>query len=128
MVYDADRGKFKRMWGAYGHKPLDMEAGPARSKLSEIPWVGVSEVLQQFASPVHDVDISNDGLVYVSDRGNKRVQVFTPEGKFVAEQVVGLDSSYYLQARSTAFSPDQRCLYVGGTPVVYILHRKTLEV
>jgi DNA-binding beta-propeller fold protein YncE len=77
---------------------------------------------------VHDVDISNDGLVYVSDRGNKRVQVFTPEGKFVAEQFVGLSSKYPLQARSTAFSPDQRFLYVGGTPVVYILNRKTLEV
>ena len=74
------------------------------------------------------MDISNDGLVYVSDRGNKRVQVFTPEGKFVAEQFVGLDSKYPLQARSTAFSPDQRFLYVGGTPVVYILNRKTLEV
>src|SRR5260370_38245905 len=105
-----------------------MAARPPRSKLSEIPWVGVTEVLQQFASPVHDVDISNDGLVYVSDRGNKRVQVFTPEGKFVAEQFVGLDSKYGLQARSTAFSPDQRFLYVGGTPVVYILNRKTLEV
>ncbi len=128
MVYDADTGKFKRMWGAYGNKPLDVAARPPRSKLNEIPWVGVSEVLQQFASPVHDVDISNDGLVYVSDRGNKRVQVFTPEGKFVAEQFVGLDSKYPLQARSTAFSPGQRFLYVGGTPVVYILNRKTLEV
>src|SRR5713101_838737 len=128
MVYDADTGKFKRMWGAYGNKPLDVAARPPRSKLNEIPWVGVSEVLQQFASPVHDVDISDDGLVYVSDRGNKRVQVFTPEGKFVAEQFVGLDSKWYLQARSTAFSPDQRFLYVGGTPVVYILNRKTLEV
>jgi len=128
MVYDADTGKFKRMWGAYGDKPLDMEARPPRSKPSEIPWVGVSEVLQQFGSPVHDVEVSNDGLVYVSDRGNKRVQVFTPEGKFVAEQFVGLDNKWDFQARSTAFSPDQRFLYVGGTPVVYILNRKTLEV
>jgi DNA-binding beta-propeller fold protein YncE len=56
------------------------------------------------------------------------VQVFTPEGKFVAEQFVGLDSKYYLQARGAAFSPDQRFLYVGGTPVIYILNRKTLEV
>src|SRR5712692_6955516 len=78
MVYDADTGKLKRMWGAYGAKPLDMTARPPRSKPGEIPWVAVAEVLQQFGSPVHDVDISNDGLVYVSDRGNKRVQVFTP--------------------------------------------------
>jgi DNA-binding beta-propeller fold protein YncE len=128
MVYDADTGKFKRMWGAYGNKPLDEEDRPPRTKPGPIPWVGVAEVLQQFGSPVHDVIISDDGLVYVCDRGNKRIQVFTPEGKFVAEQFVGLDSKYYLQARGAAFSPDQRFLYVGGTPVVYILNRKTLEV
>jgi len=130
MVYDADTGKFKRMWGAYGHKPLDEEARPKRSQLTPNPWLAVSEILQQFGSPVHDVDISKDNLVYVADRGNKRVQVFTPEGKFIAEQFVGLESKDTLQARSTAFSPDpqQNFLYVGGTPVIYILNRKTLEV
>jgi len=130
MVYDADTGKFKRMWGAYGHKPLDEDARPKRSALTPNPWLAVSEVLQQFGSPVHDVDISRDNLVYVADRGNKRVQVFTPEGKFIAEQFVGLDSKDILQARSTAFSPDpqQKFLYVGGTPVIYILNRRTLEV
>ena len=128
MVYDADTGKFKRMWGAYGNTPLDMEDRPERSAPSLNPWIAVSEVLQQFRSPVHDVKVSDDGLVYVCDRGNKRVQVFTLDGKFVAEQFVGLDSPYGLQARGVAFSPDQRFLYVGGTPVVYILNRKTLEV
>jgi len=78
---------------------------------------------------VHDVNISNDGLVYVADRGNKRVQVFTPNGKFIAEQFVGLDSKYPLQARSVV-SPDaaQRFLYVAGSPDIYILNRKSLEV
>ncbi|MGA2364454.1 MAG: hypothetical protein ABSG12_03030 [Steroidobacteraceae bacterium] len=128
MVYDADTGKFKRMWGAYGNKPLDEEDRPPRAKPGAVPWVGVAEVLQQFGSPVHDVIISDDGLVYICDRGNKRIQVFTPEGKFVAEQFVGLNSKYDLQARGAAFSPDQRFLYVAGTPVVYILNRKTLEV
>ncbi len=128
MVYDADSGRFKRMWGAYGNKPLDAEDRPARSAPALVPWVAVSEVLQQFGSPVHDVKVSDDGLVYVADRGNKRVQVFTPEGKFIAEQFVGLDSRYGLQARGIAFSPDQKFLYLGGTPVVYILNRRTLEV
>jgi DNA-binding beta-propeller fold protein YncE len=128
MVYDGDTGKFKRMWGAYGNKPLDEEDRPPRAKLSAIPWLAVSEVLQQFGSPVHDVKVSDEGLVYVCDRGNKRVQVFTLDGKFIAEQFVGLDSKYGLQARGAAFSPDQRFLYLGGTPVVYILNRKTLEV
>jgi len=128
MVYDADTGKFKRMWGAYGNKPLDAADRPPASPPQAIPWVRVSEVLQQFASPVHDVKVSDDGLVYVADRGNKRVQVFTPDGKFIAEQFVGLASPFPLQARGIAFSPDQQFLYVGGTPVVYVLNRRTLEV
>ncbi|PYR14158.1 MAG: hypothetical protein DMF94_34770, partial [Acidobacteria bacterium] len=61
MVYDGDTGKFKRMWGAYGNKPLDAEDRPTRSAPVVIPWVAVSEVLQQFASPVHDVKVSDDG-------------------------------------------------------------------
>jgi len=130
MVYDADTGQFKRMLGAYGNKPLDIDARSPRSEPARNPWVAVSEVLQQFGSPVHDVNISNDGFVYVADRGNKRVQVFTPDGKFIEEQFVGLDSKYPLQARSVAFSPDaaQRFLYVAGSPDIYILNRKTLEV
>lgn len=131
MVYDADTGKFKRMWGAYGKKPLDRDARPPVSQMRESELCpklcGAWDALQQFAVP-HDVSISNDGLLYIADRGNKRVQVFAPDGKFIAEQFVGLDSKYPLQARGTAFSPDQRFLYVGGTPVIYVLNRKTLEV
>jgi hypothetical protein len=128
IVYDADTGKVKRMWGAYGHKPLDQEDRPKQAEPKLIPWVSVSEVLQQFASPVHDVKISDDGLVYVADRGNKRIQVFTIDGTYIAEQFVGVDSKYPLQARGIAFSPDQRFMYVGGTPNVYILNRRTLEI
>ena len=107
MAFDADTGKFKRMWGAYGNKPLDDADRAKRTPPSPIPWVAVSEVLKQFASPVHDVKVSDDGLVYLADRGNKRVQVFTLDGKFIAEQFVGLDSAYGLQARGLAFSPDR---------------------
>jgi hypothetical protein len=128
IVFDADTGQFKRMWGAYGNKPLDPEDRSKPAPLTPLPWVTVSEVLQQFGSPVHDVKISEDGFVYVADRGNKRVQVFTPDGVFIAEQFVGLDSVFPYQARGIVFSPDQRFLYLGGTPVVYILNRRTLEV
>lgn len=128
IAFDADTGKRTKMWGAYGRTPLDQADRPAPSTPTLLPWTRVAEVLQQFASPVHDVRISDDGLVYVADRGNRRVQVFTLDGTFVAEQFVGLESQYGLQARGLAFSPDQRFMYVGGTPVVYILNRKTLEV
>jgi DNA-binding beta-propeller fold protein YncE len=131
MVYDADTGKFKRMFGAYGNKPLDMSARPPvpQPEPNEFcPVVcGIWYTFQQFTTP-HDVIISDDGLVYVSDRGNKRIQVFTVDGKFVAEQFLGLDSQYPLQARSAAFSPDQQLLYVAATSYTYVLNRKTLEV
>jgi hypothetical protein len=131
MVYDGATGAFKRMWGAYGRKPVDpptIEIGAPTSPTSQIPS-GIAERLQHFKT-VHDVDLSNDDLVYVADRGNKRVQVFRLDGTYVAQQFVGLDSPEYQQARSTAFSHDQqqRFLYVAGSPVVYILNRKTLEV
>ena len=131
MVYDAGSGAFKRMWGAYGRTPMDpptIAIGAPTSPTSQIP-AGIAERLQHFKT-VHDVDLSHDNLVYVADRGNKRIQVFTLDGKYVAQQFVGLDSPEYQQARSTAFShdPQQRFLYVAGSPVIYILNRRTLEV
>ncbi len=131
MVYDARTGAFKRMWGAYGRKPVDPPAfaiGEPTSPTSQIPS-GIAERLRHFKT-VHDVAVSHDDFVYVADRGNKRIQVFTLDGTYVAQQFVGLDSPEYQQARSTAFSPDpeQRFLLVAGSPVIYILNRKTLEI
>src|SRR5258705_5606234 len=106
-----------------------MARRPARAALKQAPWTAVSEVLQQFGSPMHDVKVSNDHLLYAADRGNKRVQVFTPDGKFLTEQFVGTDLED-LQVRGLAFSPDpdQRFLYVGGTPDAWILNRRMLEI
>src|SRR5260370_10199847 len=108
MVYDVARGKFKRRGGAYGRKPLDMVQRPPvePSKPNELcPMVcGIWSTYRQFALP-HDIKLSNDGLAYVADRGNKPVQVLTPEGKFVAEQVVGVDSKFTVQTSAVAFSP-----------------------
>ncbi len=128
VVYDADTGKVKRTWGAYGNKPLDAADRPVPEKAARAsgPFEPLAAQLQQFAT-VHDVKMSDDGLVYVADRNNKRIQVFTIEGKFVTEKFLGLDSTFPLQARSVGFSPDQRFLYIGGTPVIYILNRKTME-
>jgi DNA-binding beta-propeller fold protein YncE len=130
MVYDGDTGKLKRMWGAYGNKPLDMDARPAYPGAKGICPVcsigsGHLPALQQFAQP-HAVTVSSDGLVYVCDKGNKRIQVFTTEGKFIAEQFLGMDIQGE-EVNSAAFSPDERFLYVLGTPISYILNRRTLE-
>ena len=41
-----------------------------------------------FAPAVHCVQISNDGLVYICERGMNRVQVFTKQGEYVSEFMV----------------------------------------
>ena len=76
VVYDSDTLAFKRMWGAYGNVPSDADPGAYNPDASHD---------QQFRSPVHCVRIANDGLVYVCDRINDRIQVFTKQGKFVKE-------------------------------------------
>jgi DNA-binding beta-propeller fold protein YncE len=130
IVFDADSGKFKRMWGAFGNAASDAPPNPANADESE---KGAS----QFIQPVHAARVSNDGLVYVSDRGGKRVQVFTIEGRFVSQVFIGRDCRAPAcgngqTAAATAFSadPQQRFLYVGnaGQAKVMVLDRKSLEV
>ena len=75
IVFDADTGKFKRLWGAYGKPPTD-EPRPAYDPKAPPPT--------QFAL-VHGIRIARDGLVYVSDRLNDRVQVFKKDGTYITE-------------------------------------------
>jgi DNA-binding beta-propeller fold protein YncE len=122
-VIDADTGKFKRYWGAYGNKPDDTNLG--RYNPDAPP-------AQQFRSPVHCADLSNDRLLYVCDRVNDRVQVFQPDGKFVKEQFIAKKSLGEGSVWDIAFSkdPQQKYLYVadGRNQKVYILLRDTLEI
>jgi hypothetical protein len=126
VVYDADTGKFKRMWGAYGHTPLDVDKRLPHPPLNADPSKAEAYVLQQFSTP-HDIKVSSDGLVYVADRGNRRIQVFTIDGKFLTEQFIALDLPNP-SCRGIAFSPDERFMYVGGSGFMWILNRRTLEV
>ena len=123
IVFDADTGAYKRHWGAYGNKPDD---SAPRTRSFDGPGP------QQF-NLVHGVGISQDDLVYVSDRINNRIQVFTPDGKFIKE---GFVSRSALDGRGTAFgvafSPDkeQKFIYVpdGSNDKVRILDRNTLQI
>jgi hypothetical protein len=76
IVVDAKTGAYKRHWGAYGNRPSD-EKLPAYD-----PQASLS---QQFANPVHCVRVARDGLVYVCDRQNDRIQIFRKDGTFVKE-------------------------------------------
>jgi DNA-binding beta-propeller fold protein YncE len=76
IVFDATTLAYKRHWGAYGHKPDDEKQAAYDPK---------APVQQQFGNPVHCVKIANDGLVYVCDRTQNRIQVFKKDGTFVKE-------------------------------------------
>jgi DNA-binding beta-propeller fold protein YncE len=121
-VLDADTGKFKRYWGAYGNKPDDTNLG--RYNPDAPP-------AQQFRNPVHCAEVSVDRLVYVCDRVNDRIQVFTPAGKFVKEQWIEKRSLSDGSVWDIAFSKDaqQKYLYLadGRNQKVHILDRLTLE-
>lgn len=120
IVIDADTGKFKRMWGAYGNTPDDKAS---KEFVSEGPGPA------QF-NLVHGVKVSADGLVYVNDRRNNRMQVFTIDGKFIKEVFVERKTKLLGTSFSVAFSPDpaQRWLYEAdaGNGKVHIYDRKSM--
>jgi DNA-binding beta-propeller fold protein YncE len=128
IVFDADTGAFKRKWGAFGNVPLD--APPVdRAGLDLAAETGPGP--QQFGT-THAVKVSNDGLVYVGDRDNRRIQVFTPEGKYINQLFVNRAGPSAAGVGGIAFSPDaeQRFMYLAdfGNSQLVIVNRKALEV
>lgn len=119
IVLDAESGKFKRMWGAFGNTPEAPGSTAPPVSADGPPQFGL----------VHSIKVSNDGLVYVADRSNHRIQVFTTDGKFVKQVFVGTNGQ---TAAGLAFSPDsqQQFVYVAnlGDAQIAVLDRKTLEV
>jgi len=120
IVFDSETGAFKRGWGAYGIPLSEINNDPLPPRAPGDP------LAKQFREPVHCVRISNDGLVYVCDRGGDRIQVFTKQGKFLKEFPVSNNSGSGTVG-SISFSPDaqQKYIYVPDMmdSVVWILNR-----
>ena len=123
VVLDADTGAFKRFWGAYGNTPDDTDLGRYDPNAAPAP---------QFRTPVHCAELSLDGLVYVCDRVNDRIQVFQKDGTFIEELFVAKNTLGAGSAWDIAFSrdADQKYLYMadGVNEKVYIIDRKEMEV
>jgi hypothetical protein len=121
-VLDADTGKMKRWWGAYGNKPDDTPL-PA--------YDPAAPPAQQFRNPVHCADLSVDRLLYVCDRVGDRLQVFTPEGKFVKEAFYAKNTRNAGSVWDLAFSKDARQRYLfmadGVNEKVRVIDRETLQ-
>ena len=109
------------MWGAFGKPP----GGVDRCTVTAPKSFADAEAIPDY-NVVHAIRVANDGLVYVADRENRRLQMFTADGGFV-KQLVKADVTF---ARDLAFSPDpaQQFLYVGGGKGIYIVDRMTLDI
>ena len=122
-VLDADTGAFKRYWGAYGNQPDDSIT---------FRYDPNAEPPQQFGSPVHCAELSNDRLLYVCDRSNDRIQVFEPDGTFIREAFIAKQTLGSGSVWDIAFSKDadQTYIYVadGINEKVHVVQRDTLEV
>ena len=121
-VIDADTGKMKRYWGAYGNRPDDTPLPP---------YNPAAPPAQQFYNPVHCADMSVDRLIYVCDRVGDRLQIFTPEGKFVKEQWYEKNTLNAGSVWDIAFSKDAQQKYIfmadGVNEKVKIIDRQTLQ-
>lgn len=143
IVFDAGTGAYKRHWGAYGRKPDDSYFQKAGEQLPG-PFSGAvqhedkpSQYDPNGPPPpqfriVHAVRISNDGLVYVCDRTNDRIQVFRKDGTFVQEGFIARNTFGSGSVWDVGFSvdPQQAFLFVpdGTNEQVYVVLRKTLQV
>jgi len=135
IVFDTETGAFKRTWSAFGKPPVDRPpaapAAPGAAQQPPPPLETEGPGPDQF-SETHSVRVSNDGFVYVADRPNRRIQVFTIDGKYVTQMFVNRGGPARVSGVGIEFSkdPDQRFMYVAdsGNDRLVVVERKTLEV
>ena len=122
-VLDMNSGRIKRFWGAYGNVPSDTNYGP---------YSPDSALIQQFRTPVHCAEPTTDGLVYVCDRPNDRIQVFKKNGKFVKEKIIKPQTRGDGSVWDIAFSHDPAQKYIfladGKNEHIYVMDRQSLEI
>ena len=134
VVFDADKGTYKRHWFAYGAKTSSAAAGP---------YVPSDPPAKAFRD-ITCVAITRDGKVYVCDRSSNRIQVFQMDGTFVREAIVskntlgatvtgqfGVVSSHgSVWDLALSADRDQRFIFVadGHDKKVHILQRDSLTV
>jgi NHL repeat-containing protein len=165
LIVDAATGKYVGHFGAYGQNPVVGEnggvappsggvGGGAPASAAEDVGEGVGTWPAEykagqmkpkfFRSPVHCAKLANDGLLYVCDRSNNRIQIFkasevgklcsNPAGEpnkcgFVAEIHVAPQTSGGTSGTvNFSTDPQQTCMYVAdlSNDVVYVINRQNL--
>jgi hypothetical protein len=124
IVFNATTGAYLRHWGAYGRQPPPDEPLPA--------YTAGQPPSPSFGNPVHCVRLARDGLVYVCDRINDRIQVFRRDGGFVREIFVATNTLGNGSVWDVDFLPDaaQTVLLAadGENNTVWLLARQAGEI
>ena len=143
LVYDATTGAYKRGWGGHGMPLSEI----TNDRIASYTWTGGPPPEEKnFVPDLHFVEISKDRLVYIGERGQNRIEVFTTEGKFVKEFYVSpntpgqrvtegcgsLANTKFPPCGTTyklvlSRDPQQKYLYVadGTNNLVWILERES---
>ncbi len=118
-LWDTKTMKMTRMWGAYGKAPTDLN----------IPYFNTES--PQFGNPVHCAQPSNDGLIYVCDRENNRVQIFKVDGTYLKQFTVETMTRGDGAPWEIAFSKDakQKFMFVndGANNRIHVYDRESLK-
>jgi hypothetical protein len=130
IAFNLDTGKYTRMWGAYGKKPSPPDPNAKAAYGSNAMLLTPSPT---FGNPVHRIVRTPDGLVYVCDRLNNRVQEFelVPNGvKFLREVIIAPGTLLMGSAWDIAFTSDGRYMYVADSMSyrVWTVDRKSFSV
>ena len=85
LIYDASTGAYKRGWGGHGMPLSEISNEP----IPGYKWTGGPPPEEKnFVPDLHFVEISKDRRVYIGERGQNRIQVFTTEGKWLQDIMV----------------------------------------
>ena len=112
---------------------INSRVGKANAKGEWVAsWGSLGSGPGQFDTP-HGIAVSPDDEIYVADRGNRRVQVFDPDGNYLREFVVdvpvdvtrgkivyGRENPNGTRGSLAPGAPDALCMTPGPNPVLFI--------
>ena len=135
IAFDSNENTFSQFWGAYGAIP----GGGTRQGDFDVTQAtagteNTSTDAPNFGDIVHCVTKAPNGLIYVCDRRNNRLQIFNNDDagniQFVRDLVISGKTKGLGTATDVAFSPDNKYLYVADmmNGRIWVLWHDTYEV